>query len=103
MVPRYCRQIARFNNVPVVGSILEWTFLPQLGIWLFGSLESLYRPACPRRTLRQIEEKKVTFVCLSTHYLHNLWRSRFLMTYIFVPLFDLDLELTWEEQIYKMF
>ena len=56
----YSRQLERLNNMPVMGSSLEWTVpsLQGLAIRICGnelSVESLYRPACPRRTLRQTE------------------------------------------------
>ena len=63
-VPWFSRQIERLNNMPVMGSSLKWTVPPLQGstIWLCVvnelSLESLYRPACPPRTLRQIEEEE---------------------------------------------
>ena len=52
-VPWFSRQLERLNNMPVMGSILGSTLGP--------SLESLYRPACPRRTLRQIEEDMLSY------------------------------------------
>ena len=59
----YSRQLKRLNNMPVMGSSLKWTVpsLQGFTIRLRGnelSLESLYRPACPRRILRQLEEEE---------------------------------------------